>query len=186
MPNIEIKASLKDLGMDLQKARVKALELGAQDHGVIRQVDTYFETKQGRLKFRESSMQGQTTVGMLIPYVRADQGVKKSEYSLLTASSAEDALRARKLLSQILGVETVVEKRRSLYLWENVRIHLDEVVGHGLFIEFEAVYNDEGSDQDLREREAREYQKIEGLMRHFGIEPRHLIGGSYRERSLGI
>jgi len=32
-----------------------------------------------------------------------------------------------------------VSKRREIYLWHNVRIHLDAVTGLGSFVEFEAV-----------------------------------------------
>ena len=42
-------------------------------------------------------------------------------------------------LSETLGVDVVVEKRRHLLLWETVRIHLDEVTGLGSFVELEAV-----------------------------------------------
>ena len=43
-----------------------------------------------------------------------------------------------------LGTVVVVSKRRRLFLWEGVRIHLDEVEGLGSFVEFEAVLPDAG------------------------------------------
>ena len=45
-------------------------------------------------------------------------------------------------LSAVLGVEAVVVKRRRLYRWRNVRIHVDQVDQLGNFIEFEAVLSD--------------------------------------------
>jgi len=42
-------------------------------------------------------------------------------------------------LTDTLGVRGVVVKRRHIWLWQNVRIHLDEVSGLGTFVEFEAV-----------------------------------------------
>ena len=51
-------------------------------------------------------------------------------------SAADGTLAA---LSETLGVDVVVEKRRHLLLWKTVRIHLDEVTGLGSFVELEAV-----------------------------------------------
>jgi homotetrameric cytidine deaminase len=48
-----------------------------------------------------------------------------------------------------------VLKRRRLLLWEGVRIHLDEVVGLGSFIEFEAVIPDAGDLETARRKVAR-------------------------------
>lgn len=170
MPNIEIKAHYGEL----EKARGIARRIGAKHLGLDHQVDTYFFTKQGRLKLRESSMSG----AMLIPYLRCDStGPKKSSYTLLDAK--EPAL-AKTLLSQTLGVETVVEKHRDIYLYENVRIHLDEVRGLGRFLEFEAVYRDE-----TPESEGREHGKIKELIKVFEISDGDLIEGSYRERKPG-
>ena len=54
-------------------------------------------------------------------------------------------------LDAALGTLVVVDKRRRLLLYENVRIHLDEVDGLGCFVELEAVAD---ADSDLtREHE---------------------------------
>ncbi len=42
-------------------------------------------------------------------------------------------------LATAIGIRGVVAKRRHLLLWQNVRIHLDEVEQLGTFIELEAV-----------------------------------------------
>lgn len=168
MPNIEIKAHCKDL----EKARAIAKTIGAKSLGLDHQVDTYFSTKTGRLKLRESSLSG----AMLIPYIRSDvSGPKKSDYTLLTAPNP--AL-AKKLLSETLGVETVVEKYRDIYLAENVRIHIDDVKGLGTFLEFEAIYQDESPESVKRETE-----RVHRLIEIFHIKKEDLIEGSYRERA---
>ena len=41
-------------------------------------------------------------------------------------------------LDAALGTTVVVAKRRRLFIWEDVRIHLDEVEGLGTFVELEA------------------------------------------------
>jgi predicted adenylyl cyclase CyaB len=52
------------------------------------------------------------------------------------------------MLSRALGLRGEVRKRRELWMWHNVRIHLDEVEGLGSFVEFEAVIAGE-EDQRL-------------------------------------
>lgn len=168
MTNIEIKAHYQDL----EKARSIAKRIGAHHLGLDHQVDTYFFTKQGRLKLRESSLSG----AILIPYLRSDvSGPKKSSYTLLAAP--EPSL-AKELLSQTLGAETVVEKHRDIYLAQNVRIHIDDVKGLGHYLEFEAVYQDQSPESEASER-----RKVQELIQVFEIAEEDLIRGSYRERN---
>ena len=53
-----------------------------------------------------------------------------------------------------LGTIVVVSKRRRLFLWEGVRIHLDEVEDLGSFMEFEAVLPDAGDLATAHEKVA--------------------------------
>jgi len=164
MPNIEIKARCHNL----EQARAVAKRVATEHLGLDHQVDTYFYTAHGRLKLRESSLSG----SMLIPYLRSDKtGPKRSDYALL---KTEEPLLVKKLLSEMLGTETIVEKLRDIYLAENVRIHLDDVVALGQFIEFEAVYQN-ATD------EPKEHEKVMRLIREFGIAESDLIQGSYRD-----
>jgi adenylate cyclase class 2 len=167
VPNIEIKSKYPNA----EKAKSIARELGAQYAGVDRQVDTYFKTKSGRLKLRESSLSG----AQLVPYIRPDElGPKKSEYLVIPVENAE---LCKNLFSQILGTEVVVEKSREIFLVGNVRVHIDEVQGLGSFFEFEAVYSDSKD-------EAQERNKVEKLIKHFEIAEDDLLTLSYRELKL--
>jgi homotetrameric cytidine deaminase len=136
--NVELKA----IDPDPARTLALALALGASDEGVIVQRDTYFRVASGRLKLREEEPGG----AHLIAYSRPDDAaVRVSSYRVLPA--ADGTLAA---LSETLGVDVVVEKRRHLLLWETVRIHLDEVTVLGSFLELEAVAE---PDSDLyRER----------------------------------
>ena len=60
--NLEIKARCADL----PAARAVAERLATRHLGIDEQTDTYFVTRKGRLKLRESSLSG----GQLIPYLR--------------------------------------------------------------------------------------------------------------------
>lgn len=67
--------------------------------------------------------------------------------------------------------------RECLFLWEEVRIHLDEVEGLGNFIEFEAVVSD-GSDL------SREKAHVATMRQAFAIDDSSVIGGSYCDLAL--
>jgi predicted adenylyl cyclase CyaB len=161
--NIEIKARCGDL----DAARRVAHELATRYVGVDHQVDTYFVTRSGRLKLRESSLSG----GQLIPYRRPDQaGPKRSDYQVIPVPLP---VQAKALLSELLGVHRVVEKQREIFLVDNVRIHLDRVAGLGHFLELEAVFDASAA------AEARERAKVDTLMAALGVTADDLLATSY-------
>ena len=90
--------------------------------GMLRQRDTYFAARRGRLKLRvEEGALG----GELIAYRRDDAAeAAESGYVLAPTAAPEELAEA---LDAALGTVVVVSKRRRLFLWEGVRIHLDEV-----------------------------------------------------------
>lgn len=83
------------------------------------------------------------------------------------------------MLAAALDEVAVVAKTRKLYLWRNVRIHLDSVEGLGSFLELEAVASpgsDLGAEQDA----------LDELRRALEIRDEDLLGESYADLSLGI
>lgn len=127
--NVELKA--KDANS--QRSLETCHSLGARDFGVIFQRDTYFDVPTGGLKLREE------TPGRphLIQYMRASMAQQReSSYRIV---EVEDGATFCAALTESLGTRGVVVKRRRLLLWNDVRIHLDEVQGLGSFIELEAV-----------------------------------------------
>jgi len=164
--NVELKA----LDPDPARSLERALALGADDRGVIVQRDTYFRVREGRLKLREE----EPGESHLIAYSRPDAAdVRVSNYRVVPA--ADGILAA---LTETLGVDVVVEKRRRLLLWETVRIHLDDVAGLGSFVELEAVVGD-GSDL------SREEAQIARLREELGIGDDALREGSYADAVKG-
>ncbi len=134
---------------------------------MLRQRDTYFKAREGRLKLREE----EGTPAQLIAYQRLDvAGHRTSHYRLIDVPEPVDL---REALTVTLGIKAVVVKQRRLFLWDgNVRIHLDAVEGLGDFIEFEAVAS-EDSDLDGEERQAAQLREA------FGIDAADVIAGSY-------
>jgi adenylate cyclase class IV len=128
--NLELKA--RDGNPHATAAACAAL--GARSAGSLRQRDTYFRVQSGKLKLREDV---DTGAGELIAYERpAGNGVRVSSYERVPVAEPD---RLRAMLAAALGELAVVEKTRRLFLYEHVRIHLDEVSGLGSFVELEAV-----------------------------------------------
>ena len=103
---------------------------------VLRQEDTYFRVNQSRLKLREMPQEDPELIWYRRPNVG---GIRTCQYRRLKVTRVD---RVKAGLSAVLGVEAVVVKRRRLYRWQNVRIHVDHVDQLGNFIEFEAVLSD--------------------------------------------
>jgi len=165
MRNIELKARLHDREWALDVCRA----LDASFRGNIFQRDTYFPVPSGRLKLRESDPGDD----YLVYYRRPDTAEAKGcDYSIEVVNRS-----LRGILIESLGTLAVVEKKRTLFLWKNVRIHLDEVTGLGSFIEFEAVLSDEFDDADG-------HAKVAFLREQFGITSADLLETSYLEMTL--
>jgi homotetrameric cytidine deaminase len=163
--NVECKARATDLTELAQRCR----ELGATDQGVLEQTDTYFAGARGRLKLREQ----RDGDSYLIAYRRPDDTADtESRYVLAPVGDPAATLQA---LDGALGSTVVVAKRRHLFVWENVRIHLDDVAGLGTFVELEGVIAPDGSDGAVtRERVAR-------LRRELGIDDAELVAVGYAD-----
>jgi adenylate cyclase, class 2 len=168
--NIEIKASVADL----ERARATAERLATSRLGIEQQRDTYFGCPAGRLKLRE--IEGRAV--QLIAYERADRpNAKASDYRLVDVADSNSAIALRELLDAALGTLVVVAKSREIFLYQNVRIHLDEVAQLGSFIEFEAVVGGAVGD-------AIAHEQVKWLIEQFEIGAADLISGSYSDMLL--
>src|ERR687897_1927826 len=168
MRNVELKARDPDPARSLERA----LALGAEDRGEIRQRDTYFARARGRVKLRELETRGSPSWDELIEYSRADSAdARTSTYQRVPVA---DAAPLREALEAAYGTLVTVTKRRRLLLWQGVRIHLDEVEGLGSYLELEAVAD---PDSDL----SGEREKVERLRAELGIEDANLVGASYSD-----
>jgi homotetrameric cytidine deaminase len=165
--NVELKAHDDDPGRTLERA----LAAGARDRGLLRQRDTYFAVRHGRLKLREQEPGGAT----LIAYERSDDASERVSSYRLVPVAEPDAM--REALAAANGVLTVVDKRRRLLMWDSVRIHLDGVSGLGTFLELEAVA-EPGSDL------SRERAQVAELRELLEIRDDALREGSYADALL--
>jgi predicted adenylyl cyclase CyaB len=160
--NLELKARCPDL--DAVRERVR--RLGARDGGVEMQTDTYFRVPNGRLKLRE--WDGKPAE--LIWYARPDNADARTSTYLRVPVPAAALLKTA--LTSALGQWAQVRKRRHIYFWHNVRIHLDEVAGLGTFLEFEAVLSPTEDEVTARVR-------LDQLCRDLAVADGDRIAGSY-------
>ena len=167
--NIEIKARCgrPDVVRSILKQR------NATFKGMGRQVDTYFNSPNGRLKLREGDIEHG-----LIHYDREDKiGPKRSMVTLYRPTRNSTL---KEILTSALGVLVVVEKKREIYFVDNVKFHIDTVDGLGSFVEIEAIDTTGTMGRDGLLRQCEEYMKL------FGIHPDDLIGCSYSDMLLDL
>ena len=163
MQNIEIKTRLADPADAERKLRA----LGAEFVWTRRQRDTFYVVGTGYLKLRE--VEG--APGELIAYRRAPGSAPRpSDYEI---APVDDPASLGRTLARSLGVRGAVTKVRRLFRWRHTRIHLDEVVGLGKFIELEAVTEDRGDEESQ--------SRVEYLMDALALMPADLVAGSYSD-----
>lgn len=166
---IEIKAHCKNP----EQIRKKLMSQKADFKGIDHQVDTYFKATNGRLKLREGQIEN-----TLIHYHRTNQaGPKKSEVTLYYPNPNSSL---KKILTDSIGILTIVDKQRAIYFIDNVKFHLDQVKDLGSFVEIEAI------DMEGNLGEAFLLKQCERYMSLFGIEKRDLIKHSYSDMLLKV
>jgi predicted adenylyl cyclase CyaB len=163
--NVELKARDVSPERSLESCRL----LGAEDRGEIWQRDTYFRVVSGGLKLREE----RPGRPHLIQFER--DNVPHQRESRYRVVAVQDGAVLRAALAAAIGVRGVVAKRRRLFLWRDVRIHLDDVEQLGTFIELEAVAP---PDSDL----SQEHRLIVELREVFGITDERLVPLGYADQ----
>ncbi|HXG19718.1 MAG TPA: class IV adenylate cyclase [Methylomirabilota bacterium] len=161
---IEIKARCADP----QRIRDILHAHNAEFRGVDRQIDTYFNTVQGRLKLREGRIEN-----TLIYYEREDLAGPKPSHVFLFPLPSSSPLKT--MLTAALGVLVVVEKQREIYFIDNVKFHIDNVSGLGVFVEIEAI------DESGTIGEEKLLRQCNQWLRLFQIAPHELIAVSYSD-----
>lgn len=162
--NIEIKAHCTN-----QENIKKILEAKNADFkGIDHQIDTYFNVPNGRLKLREGNIENH-----LIHYHRPNQ--KGPKQSLVTLFTTTPNSSLKQILTDALGIKTIVDKQRAIYFIDNVKFHLDTVQGLGHFVEIEAIDTDKTNTVDQLQQQCESYMEL------FKIKPSDLLDHSYSD-----
>jgi predicted adenylyl cyclase CyaB len=156
--NIEIKYRVKSLDkiqeVLRQNNRVKFVWTRQQE-------DRYYKVKRGRLKLRLQ----EGSPAELIFYRRADSDrPRKSHYEIYYTPSPESL---QSILTLALDSDTTIQKTRALFVYHNVRIHLDRVKFLGEFLELESVVNYSTSQQQALHH----LEEIQQYLQSFLLKP---------------
>lgn len=147
MKNIELKIFLddfKDINSILKK-------VGAKYKGKIHQVDVYYWCKGGRLKLRKINNQNFE----LIFYKRPNFNHSRiSDYRIFNIPKKQ-VKSIKSILDKVYGEKNIVKKERNLWIYRHTRIHFDNVVKLGKFLELETVMKKINFKQAMKE-----YNKI--------------------------
>jgi len=168
--NLETKFRCDDA--TLESVRHRADEEGATPFEMLRQVDTYFAVRQGRLKVREFEDERGQRGAELIAYARPDEtGSRWSNYQRVQLD-IDTIDEMRRALESACGVSATIEKRREVAILRRTRLHLDRVAGLGCFVELETVAGAGDGDGALA-------QEHSAIIRALGLSDRAVIDGSY-------
>ncbi|MBL1213770.1 MAG: class IV adenylate cyclase [Ignavibacteriae bacterium] len=147
--NLELKIKINSFNKVTQLLN----NCNAKYNGLLNQRDVYFEWEKGLLKLRIQNGKNQ-----LIKYIREENSSDRfSNYELLDLEGNN----VEEYLSDILPVETVVEKKRELYIYKNTRIHLDTVDRLGNFLELETVVVSDEQDVQAEFNETAELLQLD-------------------------
>lgn len=124
--NLEIKIPIKNFNTIVRQLDA----ICARFEATLHQTDVYFSTPSGLLKLRIENGSSQ-----LIHYHRNETGKNRKSTFYILELSGDDPLR---YLKRLFPVETVVRKKRLLYMYGDTRIHLDTVQKLGKFLELES------------------------------------------------
>ncbi len=129
------------------------------------QSDIYFKVKKGRLKLRIINNDS----GHLIYYERGESSGKRiSKYII---SKTADFTELIDILKRQFEILISVHKIREIFIFENVRIHLDNVRLLGKFLEIEIIY-----ESILQAK-----KQMKELISLLDIKENKLIKGSYSD-----
>jgi predicted adenylyl cyclase CyaB len=165
--NVEFKAKASNLAILEEKLQ----KLNPQFIGLDHQIDTYFNVLKGRLKLREGNIEN-----ALIFYERSNEASAKTSTIQLYKHTPDASLKA--LLVQAHGIKVVVDKRRKIYLVNNVKLHFDEVQGLGTFVEVEAIDEDGSIGKQILQQQCEQFAEL------FGVQQQDYVAVSYSDLML--
>lgn len=165
--NVEIKAKTNRP----EEIKKLLLEKNADYAGCDRQVDTYFNVNEGRLKLRSGNIENS-----LIFYKRSNQ--KDAKLSDITLTRLAPDNNIRQVLSDSLGIKVEVIKDRHIYFIEQTKFHVDYLEGLGTFVEIEV--RDTKNEYSIEEmtKLCNQYEE------YLGIKKEDLLNTSYSDMVL--
>ncbi len=138
----------------------------AEYKGLDVQTDTFYDVDFGKLKLRKGTIEN-----VLIHYNRVwVGGAKQTEVMMYLKNPGDETMKA---VCGDLEVISELRKMRKIYFIDNVKFHLDQVEGHGQFIEIEAIDLDGSIGTETLKQQCDYYKDL------LQIEDDDLINDSY-------
>lgn len=163
--NYEIKIKAENFPKLRKLINSLGFRFGVCEHYELIQKDIYFTSGKGRLKLRIIN----NNTANLIHYNRDESSAKMiSKYVIHKTDNYKELL---EILNNIHKTDVIVNKRREVYIFGNLRIHLDTVSELGKYLEFEIIYK--------KLSEARALMNL--LIGHFGFDKKDFIRTSYSD-----
>lgn len=162
--NFEFKAKINAI----EQYENKLLTLDPVFHGLDHQIDTYFNSLNGRLKLREGNIEN-----ALIHYDRRNIAGSKESQVILYHHQPDSAL--KEILTKQLGIKVIVDKKRKIYFIGNVKFHFDVVEKLGTFLEVEAISKDGEFSNELLKQQCDRY------LQFFELPENYLVEESYSD-----
>lgn len=131
--NVEIKCTLTN--REKTESLLKNLliqKYGESNCQTYFQKDTFYYSQKGRLKIREFSYKNDPE---LIHYHRLD--TPESKLSSFHKMKIMDTVSMKKILEESNGSIGIIGNKRTLYMYDKTRIHLDSVEDLGEYLEIE-------------------------------------------------
>lgn len=162
--NYEIKTSVKNLE-DIRVAVRKLVRNKTHKHFTEFQKDIYYKTGNDRLKLRIINNQ----IGNLIYYKRKEHNRKRVSNYII--SETKNFKELDEILKKLFNIFVIVDKKREIFILDNIRIHLDKVKKLGSFLEIEIIYDS-----------IKEAKKIMSeLIEYLNLEEKEFIKESYSD-----
>ena len=162
--NYEIKSSVKSVEYIREVAR-KLVKNKTHKHFKEFQKDIYYDTGKGRLKLRIINNE----TGNLIFYDRKEHNKKRVSNYII--SETKNFKELDEILKKLFNIFVVVDKEREIFIYDNIRIHLDKVKKLGSFLEIEIIYDSF--------KEAK--KTMNELIEYFNLEEKDFIKESYSD-----
>lgn len=159
--NFEIKCRIRNL------SAIKEILVSDRKYkySFEKQRDIYYKVKSGRLKLRIINEK----ISDLIYYNRKEQN--RERVSNFVISSTNNFKELNFIMTEQFEVMVIVNKKREIFVKDNIRIHLDTVNKLGKFLEIEIMFKDLKKAKKLME-------ELKDLLR---LNPKDFIKSSYSD-----
>lgn len=160
--DVTLKAPVPDATVVERKLQA----LGARLVGIDRQVDRYYQVPQGKLKWRQGTIEN-----LITHYER--KVVAGGEQTIVYRYDVHPDEQAIAALQQSHVEIGIIEKERSIYWIDHVKIHLDKLSSGEMFLEIEAIDRSNTVPMEVLLNQCRHIQN------QLGIPDRDLIKTGY-------